>query len=341
MEFRNFIRSLFGARRDPRSGVQGSAENDESSHVRGRFDLDEWVRNQKAAYGSRNGLSENLERRASQFNGALLGLSRVLLDHLISQRPRMIPKDFWGGDLGWRSGKRKKSWESLLTQNGIMVSPTNLGMLIRFYIDATDWVPHPYAPPYWASFDFNVFSRYIAPSEEAFKLCVQWRTENCIALTRQLAERMRRFPVRIGASYLCHEHTDYADVAFLLPGSGTDFLQVKTVWKGETALAELVKSIFPDACREYSPPWLRSQRLDVFIPSLQVALEYHGEQHYKSVEYFGGQKGFSRTKERDQTKAKACKDAGVILIEWKYTEPINASNLWNKLKNFGIEWLER
>ena len=69
-----------------------------------------------------------LGEESSEFNGALLGLSRVLLDHLISHRPRMIPKDFWGGDLGWRSGKRKKSWESLLTQNGIMVSPTNLGM---------------------------------------------------------------------------------------------------------------------------------------------------------------------------------------------------------------------
>jgi hypothetical protein len=84
MEFRNFIRSLFGVRRDSRSGIQGWAENGEASHAKGRFDLDEWVRNQKAAYGSRNGLSENLERKAAQFNVALLGLSGVLLDHLVS-----------------------------------------------------------------------------------------------------------------------------------------------------------------------------------------------------------------------------------------------------------------
>ncbi len=255
----------------------------------------------------------------------------------------MVPKDFWGGDLGWRSAKRKERWESLLTRNGIVPSTTNPGMLIRFYIDATEWVPYPYAPPHWATSDFNVFSQYIAPSEEAFKLCVHWRTENSIALTQRLAERIRRFPVQIGASYRCHEHTDYADVAFLLLGSGTDLLQVKAVWKwqGEAALGELLKSIFPDACREYSPSWLMGQRVDVFIPSLQVALEYHGKQHYEPVEHFGGKKSFLRTKEQDQRKAKACKDAGVILIEWRYTEPINESNLHRKLKAFGIEWPER
>jgi hypothetical protein len=37
--------------------------------------------------------------------------------------------------------------------------------------------------------------------------------------------------MQIGAGYRCHEHTDYADVAFLPPNSGTDLLQVKNVWK--------------------------------------------------------------------------------------------------------------
>ena len=322
MELRNFIRSLFGA---------GTGA---------RFNLDEWVRNQKATYGSREGVSKDLEMRATQFNGELLGLSGALLDHLVSQRPCMVPKEFWGGDLGWRSDKRKKRWENLLNRNGIVASTANPGMLIRFYIDATEWVPHPYAPPHWATSEFKLFSQYIAPSEEAFKLCVQWRAENSIALTRRLADRLRRFPVQIGASYRCYDHTDYVDVAFLLLGGETDLLQVKTIWKGETALAELVKSIFPDACREYSPSWLMDQRIDVFIPSLQVALEYHGEQHYEPVEYFGGKKGFLQTKERDQRKAKACKDAGIILIEWKHTEPINESNLKKKVQAFGIEWRE-
>ena len=241
----------------------------------------------------------------------------------------MIPERFWGGDLGWRSTKRRERWEELVTRNGILPSSPNQGMLIRFVIDASEWVPHPYAPPFLAD---------LGPSEEAFKLCLQWRTENSIALTRRLADRLRRFPVQIGAGYRLYSFTDYAEVAFYLLGSETDVLRVKTVWKGETKLYRLVKTIFPDALREYSPSWLLGrQRIDVFIPSLQVAIEYNGEQHYESVECFGGRKGLLSVKERDQRKAEACKKAGVKLIVWKYNEPIIESYLLNKLKNYGIE----
>jgi hypothetical protein len=356
MGFRNLIRSLFGAWRlfplesqnatpvgsglnlgSADTELEGFESNDNLTSASPHFNIDEWVSNQKATYGSRVGLSEDLEKRATQFNGELLGLSGTILDHLVSQRPCMVPKTVWGGDLGWRSAKRKQSWEKLLDRNGIVASTTNTGMLIRFYIDASEWVPHPYAPPHWATFDFSAFSSYIAPSEDAFRLCVQWRTENSIALTARLEERLQRFPVQIGSSYRCYDHKDYADVAFQLSDNGTDLLQVKNAWKNESALAHLVKRFFPDASREYSPSWLKGQRIDIFIPSLQVAIEFHGQQHYDPVEYFGGRKGFSRTKERDQRKAQACKEAGVILIEWKFTEYIVESNLRRKLKAIGID----
>jgi len=356
MGFHNFIRSLFGAwwgspsdnqnsiltgsglnLGSAATGLEGFERNEDITSAGSRFNLDEWVSNQKATYGSRVELSEDLERRAAQFNGELLGLSGTISDHLVSQRPRMVPKTVWGGDLGWRSDKRRQKWERLLDWNGVVASTTDTGILIRFYIDASEWVPHPYAPPRWTTSDFSVFSHHIAPSEDAFKLCIQWRTENSIALTKRLEERLQRFPVQIGASYHCYDHTDYAYVAFLLPDSENGLLQVKNAWKGEVALAHLVKRFFPDASREYSPSWLKGQRIDVFIPSLQVALEFHGQQHYEPVEYFGGRKGFLRTKERDQRKAQACREAGVILIEWKYSEPIDDLILRKKLKTVGIE----
>ena len=338
MGFRDFIRSLFGTERRPPSELHDGERKGNVIDGGARFNLDEWIGNQKATYGLREGLSKELDRGASLFNSELLGISGELLDELIYQRPRMLPTDFWGGDLGWRSAKRKRRWEYLLTRNGIMPSNTNQGMLIRFNIDASEWVPHPYAPPHWATSNYTAFSQYIAPSEEAFKVCLQWRAENSIALTGRLADRIRRFPVRIGASYRVYHHSDHAEVAFYLLRSGTDVLRVKTVWKGETQLWQLVKRMFPDASREYSPPWLWGQRIDVFIPSLQVALEYHGQQHYDSVKYFGGKKGFLNAKERDKRKSQACKEAGVVLIVWKYNEPINDSYQLKKLfKAYGIE----
>ncbi|MBI2357340.1 MAG: hypothetical protein HYV04_00215 [Deltaproteobacteria bacterium] len=320
MTFRNFVHAFLGAF---------------------GFGLDGWVETQKEAYGRRDGVAEELDRKAAQFNGELLGLSGTLLDEFVHRRPRLVPQNFWGGDLGWRSAKRKKRWEDLLTRSGISVSATSPGMVIRFDINASEWVPHPYAPPHWATHDFSLFSQYISHREDAFELCRQWRAENSIALTQRLQERLRRFPVQLGASYRRQDHHavlhDYADVAFLLPCYGTDLLQVKTVWQGETALVDLVRQIFRDAVREYSPDWLMGQRIDVFIPSLQVGFEYHGEQHYRPVEHFGGKEGFLRSKKRDQRKLQACRNAGVSLIEWKFTEPINESNLRRKLEAIGVE----
>lgn len=356
MGFQNFIRSLFGkfwgstsenqnstpngsglSQDSAATGLEVLDINDSLKTDNSRFNLDEWVSNQKATYGSRVGLSEDLEIKAAQFNGELLGISGTILDNLLSQSPRMVPITAWGGDPGWRSAKRKQKWLKLLDRNGIVASTSDTGILVRFYINASEWVPHPYAPPSWATSHFSLFSHHISPSEDAYRLCVQWKRENSIALTKQLEKRLRRFPVRIGASYHCYERTDYADGAFLFSNSENELLRVKTAWKGEAALAHLVKRFFPDAFREYSPLWLNGQRIDVFIPSLKVGIEYHGQQHYEPVEYFGGKKGFMVTKERDLRKSQACKDAGIILIEWKYSEPIDELRLRKKLKAVGIE----
>lgn len=56
-------------------------------------------------------------------------------------------------------------------------------------------------------------------------------------------ERVQCFPVKLGASYLCYDHTDYAKIAFLFADHGLDLLGVKRAWKGETALAELVSQV--------------------------------------------------------------------------------------------------
>ena len=52
--------------------------------------------------------------------------------------------------------------------------------------------------------------------------------------------------------------------------------------------------------------------------NLLFLLEYDGEQHYRSVECFGGDKNFELTKIRDKIKDKYCQDNNIKLIRVKY-----------------------
>lgn len=301
------------------------------------FELAGWVQGQKSKYGTRVGVAEALERRAEAFDGELMGLRGPILHELVGKRPRMVPHQAWGSDAGWCSRKRFDRWKDLLQRNGVATLPSDAGILIRFVVDASEWVPHPYAPPHWAMINFQLFSSYIVRSEDAFALSRSWERENSLTLTQRLENRLRPFPVRIGAGYRCSDHVDYADVALVRCGSPDDTLQLAPVWKGEAALARLVSSIFPDACREYAPSWLEGQRLDIYVPSLKLGFEYQGQEHYQEVPYFGGRKGLKKTQERDRRKLAACRAAGVMLVEWRFSDLISEATLRAKLHACGLE----
>lgn len=59
------------------------------------------------------------------------------------------------------------------------------------------------------------------------------------------------------------------------------------------------------------------------MPSIKVGFEYQGQQHYESVEFFGGQAALEHRMENDALKKKKCKQNGVVLVEWIYTEQIS------------------
>ena len=59
--------------------------------------------------------------------------------------------------------------------------------------------------------------------------------------------------------------------------------------------------------------------LDFWIPEYRVAIEYDGVQHYKPIEYFGGENQFNRQHKHDLMKDKYCKDNNIDLIRIPYT----------------------
>lgn len=64
-------------------------------------------------------------------------------------------------------------------------------------------------------------------------------------------------------------------------------------------------------------------------------IEYDGEQHYRPVEYFGGENKFKIQQIRDERKDIYCKENNIVLIRIPYYdyEKINDEYILNKLKS--------
>ena len=83
----------------------------------------------------------------------------------------------------------------------------------------------------------------------------------------------------------------------------------------------------------YHASWLEQQHLDIFIPSLNIAIEFQGKQHYEPVEFFGGKEGFAMRQQLDAIKREKCASNGIGLVEWNYRTPINDINFIYALNN--------
>jgi hypothetical protein len=107
-------------------------------------------------------------------------------------------------------------------------------------------------------------------------------------------------------------------------------------WINETQLFKLVKVLFADyeVVREARTDWLGSQRIDIYIPALSVAIEYQGEQHFRPVALFGGEAGLREAQLRDKRKRQLCKENGVELVYFKHTEDLSVERVEKKLQQF-------
>lgn len=87
-------------------------------------------------------------------------------------------------------------------------------------------------------------------------------------------------------------------------------------WIKETELYYAVKQAFPETrvIHHGKPYWLGLQHFDIWIPNWNIAIEYHGEQHFQPVDFFGGKESYEATVLRDRRKEELCSKNGVNLI---------------------------
>ena len=107
-------------------------------------------------------------------------------------------------------------------------------------------------------------------------------------------------------------------------------------WVNETLLFNYINIIFPqyNVIREASPTWLDRQRLDIFIPELDLAIEYQGQQHFEPIEIFGGKEGLIKAKERDKEKFSKCKKNNIKLLYFTYKENLSEKLVLKKIKKY-------
>lgn len=110
----------------------------------------------------------------------------------------------------------------------------------------------------------------------------------------------------------------------------------------ETKMLEIIKKVLPyhKILYRYKPLWLKRMELDVFIPSENIGIEYQGIQHFKPIDFFGGEETYIEQVKRDKLKKEICRNRGVTLIEIYYDEHLSTELIKNKLINAGIKIIQ-
>lgn len=93
-------------------------------------------------------------------------------------------------------------------------------------------------------------------------------------------------------------------------------------WKSEQKAYSIVREHYPDAKFQYQADFLFGQRLDIYIPSKKVAIEYQGKQHFEPVDFFGGHAGYKSNVQRDMRKKARCSTQGIAVLYWDYDQPL-------------------
>lgn len=119
---------------------------------------------------------------------------------------------------------------------------------------------------------------------------------------------------------ICLEHGGFLQTpANHMQGSGCP----KCRLVGQTKLFNKLKEKFPNLEIVFEAnnkiiPWIENQRIDIYIPSINFAIELMGPQHYEEIPYFKNGSSLEMTQERDERKREKCRENNCTLVELQY-----------------------
>lgn len=108
--------------------------------------------------------------------------------------------------------------------------------------------------------------------------------------------------------------------------------------KGENKICEYLKTNdidFEEQHRFKDCKYRKSLPFDFYIPSLNIAIEYDGKQHFEVVPFSKDKskniENFERCQQNDRIKNKYCKDNNIKLIRIPYTDFDNIEKILDKM----------
>lgn len=132
----------------------------------------------------------------------------------------------------------------------------------------------------------------------------------------------------------CKIHGDYITKAeMILKGCGCPKC---TVSKGEQEIEKwlISKGINYVIQKTFKGLYFeRHLKFDFYLPDYNVCIEYDGKQHFKPVEYWGGEWSLTELQIKDNLKNNYCKDKKIELIRINYTENIKRKLDWSIVIN--------
>lgn len=138
---------------------------------------------------------------------------------------------------------------------------------------------------------------------------------------------------------VCKKHGDFFDSPSHLISSRKG---CPHCWKyqstGEIKIREILEEYGIKFEQEKNLPYLTYKMplyFDFFIPEYRTAIEFQGAQHFKAIDFFGGEAAFKDQQIRDQIKRDWCKANNIRLIEVEFHKDI-----LEQLKDFLDEHLE-
>ncbi|MFA6218144.1 MAG: hypothetical protein WDL87_10895 [Candidatus Omnitrophota bacterium] len=168
----------------------------------------------------------------------------------------------------------------------------------------------------------EVFSAYAEPLGGWFSVLDKWLRSHNLYEHHLLAGASINHPqlsFKVFAFYSNGHLDEIKSLSKDAENSVRDFLGVPKIgegWVSETQLFRLLEQTFPqtNVIQHGHPAWLGLQHFDIWFPHWNVAVEYHGLQHFEPVDFFGGKEKFEDNVKRDKRKKDLARRHGIKLF---------------------------